>query len=127
MSLHGQAFFFMLVNLAIFLPDYPVLRKQVCFFSFDKNFAILMAFPYTLIAAVCYARTIMGDLCRVQKNFQHSSGCQIFIIALSLLRQSKAAKVLKLCIVCLENLNGRRTMRFTADVTLAENLAEAVC
>ena len=36
---------------------------------------------------------------RVQKKFQPSSGCQMFIISLPLLRISKLAKVFELCIV----------------------------
>ena len=36
---------------------------------------------------------------RIQKNVQLSSGCQIFIIDLPLLRQSKLGKFLELCIV----------------------------
>ena len=60
---------------------------------------------------------------RVQKKFQPSSSCKIFIINLPLFRKSKLAKVLDSG-ACLEKLYGRRPMPFTVDVTLTEKFAE---
>ena len=61
---------------------------------------------------------------RVQKKFQPSFGCKIFIINFPLLKKSKLAKVLGLYCACLEKLYGRRPMLFKVDVTLTEDFVE---
>ena len=65
---------------------------------------------------------------RVQKKFQSSSSCQIFIINFPGLGKSKLTIVLELCIVYVsKNFYCRRDAPFTADVALTKILMKLDC